>query len=190
MGMEGLDIRDGRARGRRARQHASDYQSDRCSGALGDPRRQALNRSPDPNGNGDAGRTVARNVDVAERFKPAGSSIDQAGGIAVRLTSPDDYYIARANRPQGQCALLSRREGPPRTPRRQPQGHLEPMAHARAARRGRHAAPKRRTGVAIGSMIESSRVVRGSLTSSTMRSTSCSPLRRTSPIGCSPSNMP
>jgi hypothetical protein len=64
------------------------------------------------------------------------------------------------------------------------------MAHARAARRGRHAAPKRRTGVAIGSMIESSRVVRGSLTSSTMRSTSCSPPRRTSPIGCSPSNMP
>jgi hypothetical protein len=39
----------------------------------------------------------ARNVDVVVRFKPVGGSIDQAGGIAVRLTSPDDYYIARAN---------------------------------------------------------------------------------------------
>jgi hypothetical protein len=61
--------------------------------------------------------------------------------------------------------------------------NMAPNTRARSSR-------QRRTGVAIGSMIESSRVVRGSLTSSTMRSTSCSPLRRTSPIGCSPSNMP
>jgi hypothetical protein len=39
----------------------------------------------------------ARNVDVVVRFKPVGGSVDQAGGIAVRLTSPDDYYVARAN---------------------------------------------------------------------------------------------
>jgi hypothetical protein len=39
----------------------------------------------------------ARNVDVVVRFKPIGGSIDQAGGIAVRLAGPDDYYIARAN---------------------------------------------------------------------------------------------
>jgi hypothetical protein len=38
-----------------------------------------------------------RNVDVVVRFKPVGGSVDQAGGIAVRLASPDDYYIARAN---------------------------------------------------------------------------------------------
>lgn len=31
------------------------------------------------------------------RFKPVAGKVDQAGGIAVRLTSPDDYYLVRAN---------------------------------------------------------------------------------------------
>src|SRR5207302_4162602 len=39
----------------------------------------------------------ARNVDVVVRFKPVGGTVDQAGGIAVRLASPDDYYVVRAN---------------------------------------------------------------------------------------------
>jgi hypothetical protein len=39
----------------------------------------------------------ARNVDVVLRFKPVGGTVDQAGGIAVRLTTPDDYYVVRAN---------------------------------------------------------------------------------------------
>ena len=39
----------------------------------------------------------ARNVDVVLRFKPVGGTVDQAGGIAVRLTTPDDYYVIRAN---------------------------------------------------------------------------------------------
>src|SRR5262249_27521299 len=39
----------------------------------------------------------ARNVDVVVRFKPAAGKVDQAGGIAVRLMTPDDYYVARAN---------------------------------------------------------------------------------------------
>ena len=39
----------------------------------------------------------ARNVDVLVRFKPVAGKVDQAGGIAVRLTTPDDYYVARAN---------------------------------------------------------------------------------------------
>jgi hypothetical protein len=39
----------------------------------------------------------ARNVDVQIRFKPVAGKIDRAGGIAVRLTGPDDYYITRAN---------------------------------------------------------------------------------------------
>jgi hypothetical protein len=39
----------------------------------------------------------AKNVDVVVRFKPVGGKVDQAGGIAVRLTTPDDYYVARAN---------------------------------------------------------------------------------------------
>ena len=39
----------------------------------------------------------ARNVDVVVRFKPVGGTVDQAGGIAVRLADPDDYYVVRAN---------------------------------------------------------------------------------------------
>jgi hypothetical protein len=39
----------------------------------------------------------ARNVDVVVRFRPVAGKVDQAGGIAVRLTTPDDYYVARAN---------------------------------------------------------------------------------------------
>ena len=39
----------------------------------------------------------ARNVDVVVRFKPVDGAVDQAGGIAIRLTTPDDYYVVRAN---------------------------------------------------------------------------------------------
>src|SRR5215467_5141751 len=39
----------------------------------------------------------AKNVDVVLRLKPVGGTIDQAGGIVVRLTTPDDYYVVRAN---------------------------------------------------------------------------------------------
>ena len=39
----------------------------------------------------------ARNVDVMVRFKAVAGTVDQAGGIAVRLASPDDYYVVRAN---------------------------------------------------------------------------------------------
>jgi len=39
----------------------------------------------------------AADVDVSVRFKPVSGKIDQAGGIAVRLTTYDDYYVARAN---------------------------------------------------------------------------------------------
>ena len=38
-----------------------------------------------------------KNVEVSVRFKPVSGSVDQAGGIAVRLLTPDDYYIVRAN---------------------------------------------------------------------------------------------
>jgi hypothetical protein len=31
------------------------------------------------------------------RFKPVAGTIDQAGEVAVRLTTPDDYYVVRAN---------------------------------------------------------------------------------------------
>jgi hypothetical protein len=39
----------------------------------------------------------AKNVDVVMRFKPVAGKVDQAGGIVVRLTTPDDYYVVRAN---------------------------------------------------------------------------------------------
>jgi hypothetical protein len=39
----------------------------------------------------------ARNIEVALRFKPLSGKVDQAGGIAIRLTDPDNYYVVRAN---------------------------------------------------------------------------------------------
>jgi hypothetical protein len=38
-----------------------------------------------------------RNVYVSIRFMPVSGKVDQAGGVAVRLTSAGDYYLARAN---------------------------------------------------------------------------------------------
>jgi hypothetical protein len=38
-----------------------------------------------------------KNVEVSARFKPVSGTVDQAGGIAVRLQTPDDYYVVRAN---------------------------------------------------------------------------------------------
>jgi hypothetical protein len=37
------------------------------------------------------------NVEVELRFKPIAGSLDQSGGIVVRLVTPDDYYVARAS---------------------------------------------------------------------------------------------
>lgn len=39
----------------------------------------------------------AVNVDVSIRFKPIAGEIDQAGGVAIRLVTSDDYYVVRAN---------------------------------------------------------------------------------------------
>jgi hypothetical protein len=38
-----------------------------------------------------------RDVEVSVRFKPVAGTVDQAGGIAVRLLTPDDYYVVHAN---------------------------------------------------------------------------------------------
>jgi len=40
---------------------------------------------------------LAANVEVSVHFKPVAGKVDQAGGIAVRLASADDYYVVRAN---------------------------------------------------------------------------------------------
>src|SRR5215469_17686964 len=40
---------------------------------------------------------ASRDVEVSVRFKPVAGTVDQAGGIAVRLQTPGDYYVVRAN---------------------------------------------------------------------------------------------
>lgn len=39
----------------------------------------------------------AKNIDASVRFKAVAGTVDQAGGIVVRLIDPDNYYVARAN---------------------------------------------------------------------------------------------
>jgi hypothetical protein len=36
-------------------------------------------------------------LEVTVRFKAVAGRVDRAGGIAVRLVDPDNYYVARAN---------------------------------------------------------------------------------------------
>jgi hypothetical protein len=42
-------------------------------------------------------RVTAKDVDVGVRFKPVAGKVDQAGGIIVRVTDKDNYYVVRAN---------------------------------------------------------------------------------------------
>ena len=42
-------------------------------------------------------KVAAGNLDVTVRFKSIAGKVDQAGGIAVRLSDPDNYYVVRAN---------------------------------------------------------------------------------------------
>lgn len=39
----------------------------------------------------------AKNIDASVRFKAVAGTVDQAGGIVVRLIDADNYYVARAN---------------------------------------------------------------------------------------------
>jgi hypothetical protein len=39
----------------------------------------------------------AANVEVTVRFKAVSGQVDRAGGVAVRLVDPNNYYVARAN---------------------------------------------------------------------------------------------
>jgi hypothetical protein len=79
-----------------------------------------------------------KDIEVSVRFKPVAGTVDEAGGIAVRLSTPDDYYVARANALEDKCGLLSGGQGQTRTARQcQRQGGGEPMAHAGAEGRGR-----------------------------------------------------
>ena len=42
-----------------------------------------------------------KDLEASVRLKLVAGTVDQAGGIAVRLLTPDDYYIARANALEG-----------------------------------------------------------------------------------------
>ena len=42
-----------------------------------------------------------KDLEFSVRFKPVAGTVDQAGGIAMRLSTPDDYYVARANALEG-----------------------------------------------------------------------------------------
>ena len=52
---------------------------------------------------------IAKDVEVTVRFKAVAGRVDRAGGIAVRLTDADNYYVAAGQCAGGQCQLLSRR---------------------------------------------------------------------------------
>jgi len=41
--------------------------------------------------------TVPADVEVRTRLRPIAGKVDQAGGLAVRLLDPDNYYVVRAN---------------------------------------------------------------------------------------------
>lgn len=43
------------------------------------------------------GPIAAQNVEASVRFKAVAGRVDRAGGLVVRLTGPDDYYVVRAN---------------------------------------------------------------------------------------------
>jgi hypothetical protein len=38
-----------------------------------------------------------KNLEISVRFKPVAGTVDEAGGIALRFQTPDDYYVVRAN---------------------------------------------------------------------------------------------
>ena len=38
-----------------------------------------------------------QNLEISARFKPVAGTVDEAGGVALRVVTPDDYYVARAN---------------------------------------------------------------------------------------------
>jgi hypothetical protein len=44
---------------------------------------------------------TGKDLEASMRFKAVAGTVDQAGGIAIRLQTPDDYYVVRANALEG-----------------------------------------------------------------------------------------
>jgi hypothetical protein len=61
------------------------------------PDRHALPRITPPKTHQPRRALPSRASGFVLRFKPVTGTVDQAGGIAVRLQTPDDYYVVRAN---------------------------------------------------------------------------------------------
>jgi hypothetical protein len=80
----------------------------------------------------------SKDVEVSVRFKPAAGTLDEAGGIAVRLSTSDDYHVARANALEDNVRFYRVVKRQTRTARQcQREGVGEPMAYAGAQGRGR-----------------------------------------------------
>jgi hypothetical protein len=57
---------------------------------------------------------AVQNVEASVRFKAVAGRVDRAGGLTVRLTGPNDYYVVRANALEDNvnfyCVLKGRRQ--------------------------------------------------------------------------------
>ena len=82
-------------------------------------------------------RITAKDVDVTVRFKPVAGTVDQAGGIAVRLATRIITTSCAPTRSRTMSASIGSSKGDASRSRRRCEGCAGPMAHARAARRGR-----------------------------------------------------
>ena len=74
-----------------------------------------------------------KDLEVLVRFKPVAGTVDQAGGIAVRLVTPDDYYVVRANALEDNVRFYRVVKGRRRAiGRGRRQGRRRCVAHARS----------------------------------------------------------
>ena len=73
----------------------------------------------------------AKDVEVTVRFKAVAGRVDRAGGIAVRLTDADNYYVLRANALEDNVNFYHVVQRlAPADPWRQRQGRVGSVAHA------------------------------------------------------------
>ena len=55
--------------------------------------------------------TMLKDVEASIRFKAISGSVDQAGGVAVRLQNASNYYLARANALEDNVRFYRVKEG-------------------------------------------------------------------------------
>ncbi len=52
-----------------------------------------------------------KDLAVAVKFRPVSGEADQAGGVVLRYTDADNYYVARANAIEGNCRFYFVKDG-------------------------------------------------------------------------------